>query len=138
MPHFQMAKTTRRGSPRATRPEARAKLVHTSNGGRQIVAYITAPLLAQTNWREGGRVAASWAIGEEALLLRLTPSHAGPSVRPHGPKTTTKVITISGDFIAPSACAPVRPVPFERDGDALVLRLPASWARQQREARNAP
>lgn len=125
---FRDAHTSRKSSPRATTPLARAKLVHTSHGGRQLVVYVTPPLMATLRWLEGGRIEASWGGVAENLLVRLTPGHAGVRLHPETKKTRTCRLVISGDFIAPSACAPVREVPHEISGSVLTLGLPRAWA----------
>ncbi len=127
-PRFVPAHIQRKGSPRAVRPESRAKLVHTSTGGRRIEAFITAPLVRALGWREGGSVRVEVARDGENLLVRLSPAHSGPRVLPSCRTSTTCRVCISGDFIAPSACAPVRIVAHEKDGSRLLLRLPLAWA----------
>lgn len=124
---FSQAKSKRRGSPRSTQPLARAKLVHTSHGGRRIEVFVTAPLMQKLRWKAGGRVQAGFRVDGAAMLVRLTPSHSGPALAPTTRKTTTCRVHVCGDFIAPSACAPIRVVPYQIIGGTLDLTLPRAW-----------
>lgn len=133
------AATQRRGSARARHPVARAKLVHTSHNGRQIVAYLTKPLVDQAGWINGGVVSVSWLDAETDLMVRLTPAHKGIRALPDSKKTTTCRLVVSGDFIAKSACAPVRDVPFTIcDSGAVILYLPRDWLARDMIRATAP
>ena len=117
----------RKGTPRATSAVVRAKLVHTGHGGRRIELLLTALVLTALDWKEGGHVKVAARADADALILRLTPSHAGPRVVRHQVRSATCRICVSGDFIAGSACAPVRSVPFGEQDGALLVRLPLDW-----------
>lgn len=125
---FAPVTITRKGTPRSTKPDVRAKLVHTASNGRRIEVFVTAPVLAKLGWKAGGLVRPTISYADAALWLRFTPAHVGLTIAPHGGKTTTCRISISGDFIARSACAAVRSVPFETADSALLVAIPLPWA----------
>ena len=125
---FAPVTITRKGTPRSTKSDVRAKLVHTASNGRCIVVFVTAAVLARLDWKAGGLVRAAFSSTDKNLRLRFTPSHAGLKIASHSRKTTTCRIHVSGDFIARSACAAVRSVPFEAMDGALLVNLPLPWA----------
>lgn len=125
---FNPIRHARKGTPRARTDEVRAKLVHTSHQSRRIEIFITADLVKRLGWIAGGTVAPSWAVIDANLLMTFTPAHHGLRVQPSNKKTTTCRIAVSGEFIAKSQCARVRPVEFMMDGGTLLVTLPREWA----------
>lgn len=124
---FAPVTITRKGTSRSTKSDVRAKLVHTASNGRRIEVFVTAAVLAHLDWKAGGLVRAAFSFTDKNLRLRFTPSHSGLTIAPHSGKTTTCRISVSGDFIARSACAVKRSVPFEAMDGALLVNLPLSW-----------
>ena len=120
--------TTRRGTSRATKVAARAKLVHTSHQTRQIVICLTKPLMDRLGWVEGGFISPLWSVDDHSLRMLLKPGHKGLRAAREKSKSSTCRIVISGDFISRSACAPIREVPYEISADTLMLSLPKDWA----------
>ena len=121
---------SRKGSLRATTEAVRAKLVHTSRGGRRIELFLTKPLMDRMGWREGGFLKTVWKIENGNLCILLSPAHSGKRAVRASASSSTCRVAISGDFINRSACAPVRTVPhtiLASDG-SIYVDLPAPWA----------
>jgi len=123
----KVAHSPRKSTPRSTNSEARAKLVPTSHNRRRIEIFLTQQLYSQAEWKMGGTLTAKVALIDDALILALSPSHDGLRMLPTSPTTTTCRVSISGDFICPTACAPVRRVKHALVDGAIHLYLPREW-----------
>ena len=123
---FIPAKSSRRGSPRA-KAEVRAKIAHTAHQGRRIELFVTEPVVETLRWGIGSRVDADIGVGADAHLLRLTPSHEGVKLLATSNRSGTLRVCIYGDFLRPSICAPIRSLPYHREGSALFIELPEEW-----------
>jgi hypothetical protein len=116
----------RRGTSRSG-ITVRAKVVHTSHQTRALELFVSAKLQDLLGWQLGGRV----DVLCSKPRLKLTAAHRGLRLCRAGKKTGTARIYVSGDFIAPSICAPVRLVPHHIEGVSLIVLLSSDWFSQE-------
>lgn len=119
---------SRKGTARATKPACRARIAHTSNGGRRLDLFLTAPLYRMAGFKVGGSIAVGFAVRGDVLAARLRSAHTGSRLHVSSASTSTARLCITTTAIAPSICAPVREVPVAVEDGALLIALPGAWA----------